>query len=448
MEQYNAIIIICMTSGISLIMGLYMLFLFKSTGAKGTVYWAAGSLIIGVAILIMLVPPSGGFIGTAIPFLLITIGLYIYLAGIWDFKEKSIKKWIVIGFPLMDIIQYIIFFHFTPSVRTRVVLHAFIVVIYCSIAIYEMLKLDSKQKYLKNIFRVNAVAFFVYLTILTLRALETIFSANYTPLQIDVQRLVMFIIINFLMLALTFGFLSAVNLQFHSELKDQLKAKSKFFAIIAHDLRNPIGTIMNYLELLNNEPDLKEEERRHFLKKTETLSKSTVHLLQNLFEWAATSINKTNTEYETVEIDKLISSNIELFKSITSLKAIHFDYNPAHNLFVNGNAKMIETVLRNLVSNASKFTPKGGKITITIENNSGKVRITVSDTGIGIEPERIKTLFSFEKSKSTKGTAGETGSGFGLAVCNEFVKNNSGTMQIESEINKGTKVIIEFPAVN
>jgi signal transduction histidine kinase len=106
---------------------------------------------------------------------------------------------------------------------------------------------------------------------------------------------------------------------------------------------------------------------------------------------------------------------------------------------------MLQTILRNLVSNAIKFTPNGGKITIDIKNVNNKIRLQVIDTGVGMDQKTIRSLFSFKEAKSTKGTEGESGSGLGMHLCKEFVSNNKGEIRIESIINKGTTVIIDFP---
>jgi two-component system, sensor histidine kinase and response regulator len=104
--------------------------------------------------------------------------------------------------------------------------------------------------------------------------------------------------------------------------------------------------------------------------------------------------------------------------------------------------------VRNLVSNAIKFTPKEGKITISLRKNEKLVNLTVADTGVGIEPERMDQIFKMENIRITNGTNGESGSGLGLAVCKDFVMKNRGTIKVESEVNAGTRFIINFPIEN
>lgn len=442
-------IVYIISSGLSLIMGLYMLLLYRSTkNVKGPGWWAAGSLVVGLALLIRIFSPEYGISPLIISALLNAVGLYIYLAGIWDFKGKKIRKRIIVGLPAFDVAQTAFFMLIIPSHQIRSSIHITILLIYCSIAIYEMFQLKPGQEYLKTIFRINSVSFFIFGLILLLNLLNILQNPGFVPGQINDIRIVLYVISTFVMIALTFGFLSAVNLKLYNELEGQLKSRTKFFAIIAHDLRGPVGTIMNFLNLLNTEPDISKEQKQNFLEKIELLSQSTFHLLQNLLEWATSSKNIHSAEKETVDLNEQVEKCIELMKHLTDLKSIHLEFKKRHETLISGNSKMIETVIRNLVSNALKFTPEGGQITIEIQNNSQKVQLIVEDTGIGIEPEKLRHLFNFEESRSTSGTDGESGSGLGLVLCNEFVKKNDGTIGIESQPKKGTKVTVEFPSLN
>src|SRR5680860_712358 len=117
MELQTIQILTITNSGISLIMGLYMMFLYRTTSANGTGYWAAGSLVIGAGLLCRLIPPAEGYLAMVTPGAFVTVGLYLYLAGIWEFKEQKIYKRIIIGIPLVDFIQSLIFFYFFHSFR-------------------------------------------------------------------------------------------------------------------------------------------------------------------------------------------------------------------------------------------------------------------------------------------------------------------------------------------
>lgn len=310
-----------------------------------------------------------------------------------------------------------------------------------------MIRLNSDHKYLKNIFLLNALSFAVSLVIVLLGFYILITTSNINPLQVNPTVIITFIINGFLMIALTFGFLTAVNLRLNMELEGQIKSNTKFLSIIAHDLRGPVGNISSFLDLLQNETEISEQERKKYLKLLNVLSQSTFHLLQNLLEWATKSKNLNKFKSERIELGQIVTGNIDFFKGATSLKSIDLKYIEAKKVIVSGNSNMLQTIVRNLISNAIKFTPTGGTITITTEETHGKVRLTVSDTGQGMKPEVINSFYKFETNTSTIGTNGEVGSGLGLVLCKELASRMNGIINIESDIGAGTKVIIDFPLV-
>jgi two-component system, sensor histidine kinase and response regulator len=426
-------------------MGMYMLLLYRSTaGVRATAFWAFGSLTVGFGLLFKLIPPAGGLVADVVPTLFIALGLYYYLAGIWHLKGKKIIPWIVFGMPALNVVQSVVFSQFIPSNRIRLVIYYSLLAIYASISLYEMLKLNRDQKYLRNIFNLNAVSFFIFLVFLVLGITVLLSQPGFNPAEAGRFTLIMFTAANLLMVALTFGFISAVNLKLYKELEVHLKSKDKFFSILAHDLRGPVGTIMNFLNLLNNENDLKKEEREYYLRELEKLSQSTFHLLQNLLDWS-TSDNMAQVEGEIIELNNVIAQNVVLFERLARFKSISVEFEGENATHIRGDAKMIEVILRNLVSNALKFTPKGGKVTIKTRNGINKVQMLVRDTGMGIAPEKLKTIYNFEGCRSTVGTNGEVGSGFGMVVCKDFIQKNNGSIHIKSEVNVGTEVVVEFP---
>lgn len=424
-----------------------MLFLNRYSFKHGTGYWASGALIIGFGLLIKAVFPNYDSFAIAGFPIFVTIGFYLYLAGIWKFKGKKINYWIMIGIPVLDALQTIVFYEIFPLYRIQSGLHFLFLILYFSLAIFEMIRLNSDQKYLRNIFLLNALSFAISLVIVLLSFYIVFTIPNFSPLQVNNMVIILLIINGFLMISLTFGFLTAVNLRLNKELEGQVESNTKFLSIIAHDLRGPVGNITVFLDLLQNETELSEKERKKYLKLLNILSQSTFHLLQNLLDWATKSKNLNRFKSERIELGEIISGNIDFFKSTTALKSINFNFIEGEQTFVSGNSNMLKTIVRNLVSNAIKFTPEGGTITITTEKTPGKVRLTVSDTGQGMKPDAINSFNKFETNTSTNGTNGEVGSGLGLVLCKELVSRMNGIINIESEIGVGTKVIIDFPWV-
>lgn len=445
MEMNNLTVLYISNSGISLIMGLFMLFMQKSSFKLGTAYWGTGALIIGVGLLFRIVSPVESYFALVGSPILNTIGLYVYLAGIWKFKEKEINKWVIVGLPMLDVIQSIIFFNIFHLYRVQTVLHLTFLIIYCILAIYEMIHLNPDQKYLKKIFRLNALSFFIFLVLVLVNVSSVIINPDFRLIEINYSIVFIHIISGFIMIALTFGFLTAVNIRLNKELEDQIHSNTKFLSLIAHDLRGPVGNITSYLDLLQNESSLSEMQRKKFLHIINVLSQSTFHLLQNLLEWANKSKNINKFKRERIDVCRLLSDDIGYYKTLSDIKSIDLKLNVVGKTYISGSANMIRTIVRNLVSNAIKYTPKGGTITIAIENTLNKACLMVSDTGQGIKPETINSLFKFETNTSTAGTDGESGSGLGLVLCKELVSKMNGVINIESVVGAGTNVIVEFP---
>ncbi len=424
-----------------------MLFQYKTTSNKGTGYWGLGALVVGIALPLKLLSPAEGFLAARFAPLMITLGLYLYLAGIWAFKEKKVKKWVVCGLPLIDLIQSLIFYYLFPHPSISNALHLGNMLIYCLISICELIQINSHHGFLKTPFRINALSYTLFFILILLKLATVLYRGSDAPINLTQLTFVSFTIASFLMIVLTLGFMSAVNIKFTRDLEYQITSKNNFFSIIAHDLSGSVGTISNFLNLLNNDLDFNETEKKKYLKSLESLSKSTFMLLQNLLNWARSTKNSSASNEEVVDLNQVIQSNFDFFESLTKFKSIQLSFNQGNETKILGNNKMIEAVMRNLISNATKFTPSKGQIQVTtLRQNDDKVRIRVKDTGIGMGPDKLKNITRFEKTISAPGTNGENGCGFGLALCKELIIEHQGTIQIESELNVGTEVILEFPA--
>ena len=425
-----------------------MLLLRRTATGNGIGFWASGSLVIGLSLLLRFIPPYNGYLSMAAPGILITAGLYLYLAGIWKFNRRKLNYRIIVGFPVADLIQSLVFFFVFHSFRTYMVIHVLFLSVYCVFAITEMFRLPPGRNYLKPIFRINVFSFFIFFLLLLINLAAVLANESFNPNRMSDSGIILHMISGFVMIALTFGFLTAVNMQLSNDLRNQLKSRNRFFSIIAHDLRGPVGNIMNFLDLLENEPELTEGERKDFMKTIYTLSQSTYHLLLNLLEWASKSKNLSNTETEVLNLNKIISENLIFFKSAAALKSIDVEFNQGTGVSLPGNKNMLKTIIRNLVSNAVKFTPENGRITISTSKADDKIRLQITDTGRGMDKNTLQLLHRFREGQTTQGTNGEAGSGLGLVLCNEFVDFHNGKLRFESEPGKGTTALVEFPEQN
>jgi signal transduction histidine kinase len=174
-------------------------------------------------------------------------------------------------------------------------------------------------------------------------------------------------------------------------------------------------------------------------------AKHTFDLLQNLLIWARTQTGALDFEPVVFDISERITENIELVKSQAARKNIEISYQDAGPVEVTGDIRMIDTVLRNLLTNAIKFTEARGSVTVEVTRMTDRIEVTVRDTGVGIAQENIPRLFLLDNKYSRKGTAKEKGSGLGLILCREFIEKHHGVIRVESEPGKGSRFIFGLP---
>lgn len=222
--------------------------------------------------------------------------------------------------------------------------------------------------------------------------------------------------------------------------------KDKLFSIIGHDLRGPIGNIRDALEMIMQGvivTDMIEE----FIESMSKEAKQTYNLLENLLYWARTQQNEIEQNPENLFLNEITTNMFELLGSMADAKSIELinDTDLHHTAYADKN--MIETVLRNLISNAIKFTPEFGKISVTSEMENDIINISVVDTGVGISQDDKEKLFSKSLYYTTYGTNNEKGSGLGLMLCKEFVERNKGKIRVESKIGEGSTFIVTLPSI-
>ncbi len=237
------------------------------------------------------------------------------------------------------------------------------------------------------------------------------------------------------------------------ELKRQSTAKDKFISIISHDLKNPISNIIGFSELIKDSAhEINRDKLSQYITYINDSAVFTLEILQNLLEWARIQRGGIIAVKNEFNFSELLLSNIEGHRPQVLAKSIQMEYDFKNNLKVNGDEKMISTVVRNLLSNAIKFTPKGGSINILssekIVEDELIIETIIKDSGVGISKDNIPKLFEIEQNYSSKGTNNEPGTGLGLILCNEFINQNNGTLRVESEITVGSSFIFELEGVH
>lgn len=231
-----------------------------------------------------------------------------------------------------------------------------------------------------------------------------------------------------------------------NSLKELIATKDKLFSIIAHDLRSPFNGIIGFSELLiENSNDILLEDSEQYIKIINSAAKNTLILLDNLLNWAKSQTGQLSFNPEKVLLSEVVQEIITLSKTIAKSKNIALEYAGTDNLEIFVDVNMLNTVLRNLISNAIKFTNVGGHIKVSAALKQDQVEITISDNGIGINKEKLTKLFSISSNTTTLGTEDENGSGLGLVLCKEFIQKNNGDIWVESEENKGSNFIFTLP---
>lgn len=233
------------------------------------------------------------------------------------------------------------------------------------------------------------------------------------------------------------------------QLRQANATKDKFFSIIAHDLKSPIHSFTNLTEVIIKEFDkLEKEETMELLNAIFKSAKQITSLLENLLQWSRAQSNRINFQPEDIHINQLIEHNISLMSQGAANKQIVLEHKALGNQIAYADENMIYTVLRNLISNAIKFTHPGGKVLIVSKGTAENVEVSVIDNGVGMRDEDIRNLFRIDIYHSTTGTQQERGTGLGLILCYEFIHKNQGKISVESTIGKGSTFKIELPPGN
>lgn len=231
-----------------------------------------------------------------------------------------------------------------------------------------------------------------------------------------------------------------------TELRELNRIKDRFFSIISHDLRSPLASLGGVSYLIKE--SLETKNRALLDQATDYIDQTVIsltNLLENLLNWALSQQGKFPFKEEPVELESLINEVVKTFASVTLTKKQHIELHLEHGLIIPADKNSLMTIFRNLLSNALKFSNSGTTITITaaiIKNSIAEIRI--ADKGVGIPKEKMKDLFILKENKSSRGTDNEKGIGLGLTLVQEFVKQNDGTIQVESHPGKGTTFTLQF----
>jgi PAS domain S-box-containing protein len=223
--------------------------------------------------------------------------------------------------------------------------------------------------------------------------------------------------------------------------------KDKLFSVIAHDLRSPFTSLLGITDLMAEESaDFTMEEMQELAQSVQKSAKGLYKLLENLLEWSRLQGESVRLRPESLNLHEITAHSIDAIKGNIIRKEIIAINEVPEDMIIMADHKMMRSLLGNLLSNAVKFTPRGGKVKASaFRDEEGNIQIEIEDTGIGMTEETLNKLFRIDVKIARPGTEGEPSSGLGLILCKEFVEKHGGSIHVESELEKGSKFVIQIP---
>lgn len=229
-------------------------------------------------------------------------------------------------------------------------------------------------------------------------------------------------------------------LQQRDELQATVEARDKMYSVIAHDLRSPIGTLKMVFNMLSISitPDQVSEESFEMISMGNNITESTFMLLDNLLKWTKSQIGRMNTVFQEVDISEVVLFASKMSDLVAQVKNVEVEYEIPGPISVHCDVDMVKTIMRNLMSNAIKYSQEGGRIVISVSDSPTHAVISVRDFGIGIKEEDIPKLLNPEIHHTTYGTKNEEGSGLGLQLVQDLTRRNGGELTVESKEGEGS----------
>lgn len=294
--------------------------------------------------------------------------------------------------------------------------------------------------------------------------LETRVENNLNGLNKKINKTIILIAIIFVVIVLTMLNIIASASNLKKETISQLKisveekteeltalntSKNLFFSIIAHDLKGPFNSLIGFSDVLYDQVKVsKNEGLLESVEIIKNVSQNTFELLQNLLEWAQMQSGRLEFNRENIRIDQVINDVLKVLALQSKQKNITINVSiDQPDTLVYADKNMISTVLRNLISNAVKYSYKNSSIDVTCSVENHAVKISVADQGVGITKEALENLFKTKYAQKTLGTSGEKGTGIGLILSKDFIEKHNGSIWVESELGKGSTFIFTIPFV-
>jgi len=385
----------------------------------------------------------GIYIGLVFSEFLVSLGYFLYLTGILQFKEKRVRVFVLWGIPLLQLALCTFFFFIFPLAEVRIFIESIVLIIFSVLAILEMVAPVRKEY--RSIYRIGVIIYVTLGLLMIVRAILTLVQSPVLSFDANDMNIWIYFFSSFIQILIAFTFILLAFIKISIILKVQISTKNKLFSIMAHDLKGPLSTIYSFFEFLKFKEDKDEMKVQTYLKDIEKLSASSLYLIENIAEWSHSQKEEFIAEKVSFKLKEVVVETINLSSVQAQQKDIEIINQVAEETVIFADRMMLTTIFRNLISNAVKFTSKTGKITISSLTNNIFTSIVIQDTGIGMEQARIDSILHDKFIESGRRTFGEKGTGLGLKICIEFTYKQNGKISIKSKLNEGTIIQIDLP---
>lgn len=432
-----------------LLIGFLLVFLrIKIPHIAGIKEWAIGNVITAIGLFLFAIYPWPTTITVDFLFSFfinqaIMAGEVIFLLGFWKFRQQSVKKYIAV-FPLLIAVNVIVFTFVFKLFVIRFLITQFLFTFFYLTIAFELR--EAPKSSFGHIFRWTSLLYVFYGLMVLCRLIYSLIQPPVDPYHSDPVTLILFAATGISILIISFNLVIIISSKLNEELHEEINAKNKLYAIISHDLRGPVGNFINYTSILKESFDQwNPQETKQWLDEMERSSSSSRFLLENLLCWSRCQLREIKVNARYTEVTSIIRQKIKLYHGEANLKSVGLFFDSGTPVYAEIDVDMVQIVLRNVISNAIKFTENGGKVSISIIEKEDVLEIIVSDNGLGISASNLKKIMDRNHIFYTNGTLSEKGSGFGLKLCNDLLKLNNGEMKVESLVGVGTVVTILLP---
>ncbi len=438
--------LIFMTTAIFLMLGVVFILMGQaSTQVKGTREWAFGNIIGAIGIFLFAFNGSiSDFFSLILSNTFIVLGVAYFLAGLWRFKEKKLNYVIFIGLPAFTFIQSYLFTNVIEIIEFRKILFTLAILFLMLNTSIEAF--GPARRPLRIAMGISAISSMLYSFFMVLRIISVVKNPASPPLQSSPINLSIWIFTAVIQISNSIGFLMMFLYKQSMQFQSSLTGMQRFFSIMAHDLRSPIGTIAMIAGELQKNEKRDPEDQKQLVESMKDSSVNTFNLLENLLEWGRNMIGDLHPQPTGFSLTRLLNEEIDLANHQAQTKQINIRKDFTAEIFAFADENMSHTIARNLLSNAIKFTPEGGSVLVFTEQNVRDSSFTVTDTGIGMSQEMLKKITNANFVASHAGTKGEQGYGLGLSFCQNLVEANHGELSIHSELGKGSSIKVKLPA--